>query len=249
MSLLFGANTNDRVLLAAGNDNQHTFTVLQWIYRTADTNFRRLWHKGSPGDAKSFINWSTFANDARFAVKRATTDAAAATAASALPQNQWLFVATTYDATDGPRIFVGTLTTTVAEVSYASRVVGSGAESSDSDSAWSFGADPTTNGSQFEGRQAIAAHYRRRFSLAELKAYQFTPRNDADCDILLHVHGTGTQPNLSTLGRGLNGSVTGATVAPHVPLGSPFGADEWEPYVVSAPAATRSSRLSLLGVS
>ncbi len=252
MALTFGASDSDRVALAAGLDNQHTFTMLFWLYKTTESDFRRVFDKGDA--AKALLEWNAAVNDLYFQVKRATTNAVAISTLAALPTNQWTYIAVTFDTTDGPRIFSGSLTSAAAEVSYSSRTVGSGAGSDDSSFPWYIGQDSSgADASAFRGRIALAAHYRRRFSLAEINAYQFQPRNDADCDIFMHLgfNGTGTQPNLASLSGGINGTVTGATVSGHVPLGSPFAAGNWMPYVVAAgapPPTPVRTRLSLLGV-
>lgn len=223
MALTFGAAASDRVTLGAGLDNEQAFTALAWIYKTADTNGTRIWHKGA-GNVKDFIlQFGAGGNDFGLVVRRATTNGDSASVTGVLPDNEWSCVACTYDETDGPRLFKGSLTSAIAEVSYATRIVGSGVTDDDSGSAHIIGND-TTNTRAFPGRIARLAHFRRRMTLQEIIAWQFGAFTDADCDIYLELgyNGTGTQPNLTSLGNGINGIVTGATVADHVPLGLPY---------------------------
>lgn len=213
------------MVLGAGLDNQHTFTTLMWVYRTGDTDGRRLFSKGTDEEKACFAP-AGGTDSIRFGVKRATTFALATSNNAVFPQNVWTYLAVTYDSTDGPRIFRGTLTTTAAEVAYSgTRTVGVGAETSDSGQPWTIGqsGDPADYINSFEGRIAFVGHYRRRFPLAEVIAYQFSPIPDADCDIFMHLgwNDTGTQANWGPLGAGINGTVTGATVGDHAPLPPP----------------------------
>ena len=63
-------------------------------------------------------------------------------------------------------------------------------------------------------------------ALAEIQRQQFRPHPLASTLVfcMLGYAGTGTQPDWS--GNGNNGTVTGATVADHVPLGA-FGFQGW----------------------
>lgn len=234
MALTFGAATSDRVELAAGNDNQNAFTVIGWFYKTADTAGRRLWDKGS-GNSKTLFLQFQAADDFGLYVTRAGADADSSSLTGAFPANQWMCIAGTYDGADGPRLFAGSLTATVAETAYNFRIVGDGAEADDSGVAHIIGNSNALT-QAFPGRIATFAHFRRRLTVQELIRWQFQPYTDADCDIFMELGyaGTGTQPNLVSLGNGLNGTVTGATVADHVPLAPPaarftgFG-DIWLP--------------------
>lgn len=254
MSLVFGATIADRVALAAGLDNQHAFTNLIWFYMTTDTDLRRLWSKGGSSYAKDcgIDTLGGGGGDIYMNVARATTLASARSAVLTWPTNVWNYGAFTYDGTDGPRIFRGTLTSTAAEASYFSRAVGAGAETSDSGGPWVIGNEPATFVRAFQGRIAFFAHYRRRFSLAEVVAYQWRPLPDADCDIYMHLgwQGTAAVTNWAPLGTAINGTVTGTvTNADHPPLPLPpwagMGHQSWT--AAAAPAGGGTRRM-LLGV-
>lgn len=216
MALTFGAATSDRVTLAAGLNDLNAFTVLMWHFPTTVTNGRRLWDKGV--DVKGLALTPSLQLEQK--VGRATTNAFA-TVSAALATGSWQFVASTFDESDGPRIFTGGLASTASEPAYASRTIGAGTSSADSGSPFCVG-NIEGAGSTFayQGRIAVFAHFRRRMSLQEIIRWQFQPYTDADCDIFMQLgfNGTGTQPNLTSLGNGINGTVTGATVADHVPL-------------------------------
>jgi len=76
-------------------------------------------------------------------------------------------------------------------------------------------------------------YFDRALSLGEIRSLQFHPRVLSGCVLYSHYgfNGTGTQPDWS--GKGNSGTVTGATVSNHVPLGSPFGFDDPLPYIVT----------------
>ncbi len=228
MALKFTNAASNRVVLDAGLDNENTYTVLIWARRTADVTFRSPWAKGggSATPVRKFLDtWASVDQIAFRGSKRTTTNAEAISNTGAFPLNTWMMIACTYDSSDGPRIFTGTLTAEAAEISYASRTAGSGTEEDDSDQPWLIGqGDNIDQNGSFPGEVAIFAHFRRRMTLAEIVAWQFAPYSDADCDIFMELgyNGTGTQPNLTSLGNGINGTVTGATVVDHVPILSAF---------------------------
>lgn len=223
MALTFGAASSDRVVIDAGIDNEHAFTVLMWHYPTTVTAQRRFWDKGVDIKGLSIDPSSRM----EMKVGRATTNAFA-TLSGSLSTGSWQFAACTFDTTDGPRIFTGALDTTASEPAYSRRDVGAGAASSDSGGPFCIGGIEVGSPIYaFEGRIAIFAHFKRRLTLQEIIAWQFRPFVDADTDIFIELgyNGTGTQPNLTSLGNGIDGTVTGATVGDHVPLPPRFGFD------------------------
>lgn len=225
MALTFGAATSDRVTMGAGLNNQHAFTVLAWVYNTTHTDGRRLWMKGGDQIKDLYLSFGAPTGDFSLYVTRAGADADAHSTSGVIPLNEWALVAASYDETDGPRLFKGSLTSTIAEVSsYVTLAVGDGATADDSASPHTIGNRSSTTNQAFQGRIARFAHFKRRLALQEIAAWQFVPFVDADTDIYLELGytGTGTQPNLTSAGGGINGTVTGATVSDHVPLSPPF---------------------------
>lgn len=229
MALTFGAATSDRVDLASGLDNVVPETVLLWAYVTTLTNNRTFWNKGaSPNNRGPSLDGT--AGAVRYYVNRVTTDGDARSATGVVAVNAWALLAFTFDETDGPRIYKGSLDALAVEVSYASRAVGAGALADDSGQGFRIG-NHAAGTLAIQGRIARLARFRRLMTIAEIVRWQFRPYTDADCDIFVELgfNETGTQPNWSTLGAGINGAVTGATVGPHVPLGTPFGVDAQSP--------------------
>jgi hypothetical protein len=152
----------------------------------------------------------------------------------------WGFMATTWDGalTDTDQHFYsGDLSTIAVEAgSYNVQLVGAGALDSVAAASGVVG-NRAANSRQFDGLIGWIGIWNRQLSLGEVRAQQFRPHKTSGCVLFVHLGyaGTGTQPDWS--GNGNNGTVTGATVANHVPLTAPFGGELWVPYVVAAPAA------------
>jgi len=239
MALSFAVNSTDRVDCgsAAGIDNLVAWSMCGWAYITDLGVFSRFMSKGD--DVKE-VMFGGSAGNTRLRQARPTN--ATAVENGAFPLNSWRFFAGTYDGTDGPRLFRGSLTARVTEVSYSQRDTGSGAETSDAANSLWIGNRPTGTANRAPaGRIANACFINRRLTLGELGRLQFRLLPDADTLGLWHLgfNGTGTQPDLS--GHGNNGSVTGAAVADHVPLGAPFGFDlGWQGAFTTAAAAATS---------
>ena len=166
----------------------------------------------------------------RIRVNRATTVAQAQSVANVVVANEWMFAVGTYDESDGPRLFKGTLTTLAAEVSYDTGypVVGSGATTSEAGGflAWGNRGSSPSALAGFVGDLSYALYLNRRLTLAEIRDLQyrllFHRFTEAKAAYHFGLHaGTGSQPDIS--GGGNTGTVVGsATLADHVPLGPPF---------------------------
>ena len=227
MALTFGSTNDDADFGAAASiDDLTAFTWLMWIFPTTLTNLRRIMVKG-PVEEKQFIIRT---NDvAEMHVARATTAAFATSNNNSMVVNTHEFYAITYDESDGPRIFRGTLSTEAVELGYSSRVVGADGTTADATGNLVIGNAHSTKTVPFQGDISVGAVYAKRMILAEIVRYQWRILSDTDCKLLCHLGfaGTGTQPDWS--GNGNSGTVTGATVSDHVPLGPPFGFDlNWQ---------------------
>ena len=80
-----------------------------------------------------------------------------------------------------------------------------------------------TDSKAFPGSIALFGLLNRVASQQEIVSLQFNPRVVSGTKVFMPLgwNGTGTQPDLS--GNGNSGTVTGATVAAHVPLRPLFG--------------------------
>jgi hypothetical protein len=220
-------------------------THVMWVYRhAANVAASRGMNKGICDVLVRF----DFANLWEFNMNRATTTATADVAdTNLLLLDTWEYIGLTYDETDGCRIFRGTLTTDVAEVSYLGRNVGAGNTSADSGDLW-IGNRSAAGSLSAPLRFAYYAMYSRRFSLGDLQEHQWnwTPR--ADCLFLYNIPGNATTV-LDRSNAGRNGTVTGSTTANHAPIRS-NRARLFVPTLYEVAAVTKvPGRLALLGVS
>lgn len=252
MALQFDEGSTDNVSLGSDSsiDNLSAFTYIVWSkLRTAIT-----------GGGKSIMGIGTFGGQHRknilynlntaqslaFSIDRATTDASANTDTAQYTVGEWTYIAATFDTTVGPSVYVGDLNTIVAEVSgYLAQETGEGAIGDSSGSTFTIGA---TTGASLAPQADIAVVmiFNKVLTLAELKMQQFRPHMTGDCVFFSHLgfNGTGTQPDWS--GTGNNSvSVTGVAVADHVPLGAPFGFDE---YMTLVGRTTKNTDAYPLGV-
>lgn len=196
-------------------------SCVAWIYRTADGANQQIITKDN-----SFPSGFGFLVDPELGTEgtlrcnfyRATTTADSISGSSdVVPLNTWTFVAATYAPGTAPKLFIGSLTSQVAEVSaYGRQIAGAGAYLSDAAASLYVGNLQRTTSVDFNGRIARAGVWNRELSLGELQALQHSWVKTAGCVLLTDYHGTGTQPDLS--GSGNNGTVTLATAADHVPL-------------------------------
>lgn len=106
------------------------FTFIGRIFpkTTGRGNGARLFSKHSVKNFNVSVNTS---NNIDLAITRATTNALARSANNTVEMNVWQTYAGRYNGTDGPRIYKAKEFGRFAEVSYASRTVGAGADSAD----------------------------------------------------------------------------------------------------------------------
>jgi len=229
MSLSFGAVNTDRVVLATSTllDVGNPFTVAGWFYPTTLTSGRILFAKAG---GLYVVDLSGTGGDLRLQWNRAGGSTSFITNDTPLANlNQWYFVAgvmdTTASAGNVGSIYTGTLTTAVVESTYGTATDGAGGVGTNG-LAWAIGnRGAGTQNLSFEGRIAWAGLWTRALTLANLRELQYRMMNTVDCQVFMHLghQGTGTQIDYS--GNKINGTVTGATVAAHVLLSSPWGWD------------------------
>lgn len=233
MSLQTVDASSDRIAVAAASsiNDQTAFSTLQWVYLTAFTSGRRMWSKGE-GTKNLAMEFNNTPNGLFFDVARATTGALASTNNNQYSNNAWTCICSTYDESDGPRVFIGSLTTALAEASYVTRDVGAGATNTDSANDLLIFNRGNLNGAP-AGRVGEFMYWNRRLTLGELRTHQWRPHASSGLVVWHNYNeGTGTQRDYS--GAKNTGTVTGATaLANHVPLPAMFGGDLQQSYVVS----------------
>ncbi len=200
-------------------------TTSAWVYRTAGGTNQAIitkWNTGATGWA--FLSDNITADgQIRLLVGRATTNTDfSSNSSNVLTADTWHFVAATFDDAASPKVklYRGSLSTPVAEVSgYATTTAGTGALVADAGANLWVGNFQVSSSLVFKGRIARAGVVNRVLTLDDLRRIQYATVgqcNITGTKLLLDIHGTGTQPDLS--GNLNNGAVTTASVAAHVPV-------------------------------
>lgn len=252
-ALTFGAATTDRVDCgsAASLDDLSSISVLAWVYPTSLVNDKAIVSKyrGTAGEG-----WILYMVGTSGAIgwrrERATTDQDYVSNTGFLTADLWNCVGVLSDTTDA-KVYYGTLTSRMAEVTYSSSAGGSGILAIDASRILMIGnRDAATPNAAFPGDIALAMVWNRRLSEGELFAQQFNPRVTSGC--VLYVccgfNGTGTQADWS--GNVNNGTVTGATLSTRgLPIGPLFGFDlGWMgAFTAAAGRTTKNTRSWNLG--
>lgn len=264
MALSFSGNDGDRVACGsdASLDNLATMTCLAWINTTAFLQSNNWFPKivtkrtdGVSGNWTLGIGNNTFGGAPVLALitDRAydTTTMVAESVDNTLVAGKWQFVGfTDGGAGVNPKLLAGDLTTLCVEPSYRAAVTApAGALTSDAAANVLIGnRDRATPSDSMSGAIAWAGIYSADLSVAECQAIQFRTAKHLSTNVLnmhLGYNGTGTQPDWS--GSGNNGTVTGATVADHVPLGPQWGFEGAVPYEVAAASGRIMSSLANAG--
>lgn len=224
MSIKNGGANSDRINCGSGTslDDLAAFTWMLWVYPTSDTGAQTHISKASAATGrKSFERKSTDVNDFDSIVNRVTTNAGATTTGVNRPLNAWLFIALSYDGTDGPRVWTGNLTTPIVQASYSARTVGVGTTRTDNASDLFIGNRDGT-AEAFVGKISHVGAFNRRLTQGEIRSWQFNPRKMSGCILYMDLgfNGTSTQPDHS--GNFNAGTVTGGTQDIHAPIRSYF---------------------------
>ncbi len=229
MSLVFGANTSDRVNhgSAASLDGLTAFTVLMWVYCTTRTDLRVLVAKHTGTPLGWLLRLTGTSGNLQFLWTRATQNLSYICTGTPIALSTWVCVGVTMDqgasANALARMFFGGPTTPIAAAAgYSLTQDGSGGYNSADAQDFMIGNNMNT-ATAFQGSIAVVAHWNRVLTLGEMHQQQHRPHKTSGCVLLTHCGygGTGTQPDLS--GSGNNGVVTGATVGAHAPIAAPFG--------------------------
>lgn len=240
MGLLFAAD-GDIVNLGSLTVADTAGTTAFWLYPTDNTQLQALlagpipiaisWEADDTGDLVAFVS-------------RPTTSLNANADVSALTYwglNKWVFFAFRWNSAGvngDQELYCGDLTHAAIEpTSYTLQEVGSGTVNGTG--APAIGNHPVATTREWRGKIATVVHYPRYLSVPEIHQIQFQRKalGGAKFWFEFGLDGTATQRDLS--GNGRTGTVTGATLTDHVPLGPLFGFDAFLPTIaVTAPPVT-----------
>jgi hypothetical protein len=228
MALNFGTGASSpRVDCGSGAsiDNINVGTWMAWVYPTSSVNCRLMQKGLGPAGHIFYTTTTVFEMTIARGTQSLLANASLANCA-AYGTNKHVCMAAVFDtggAAGDQKIYMGDLATPLAEPSaYTTQRIGSGAVGDDSGVNLIIGNISSATLS-YPGDVSWIAAWNRRLSHEELIAQQWHPHVTSGCVgfWVLGYNGTGTQPDWS--GNGNNGSVTGATVAAHVPLRSLYG--------------------------
>lgn len=220
-----------------------TFTACSWcgwIYPTSLAVLQNIWSKKSDSDTTQAPSFFTNSNDELRLSWRGSTNMAYETSAANLTTNKWWFVGVTVDqgASAGAKVkvYVGDLATIAASQSFATATDGATFRTNAS-TEFRIGSS-VADDSPWKGRIANTLFWPGVvLTQAEIQLHQFLLRpRVAGCKVaaVYGYNGTGTQADWS--GNANNGTVTGATVADHVPVTFRSGRVLYVPYAVAAVA-------------
>lgn len=225
-SLLFTDGGPTRVPYGNTGTDPTVGTIYCWVYPTATTASRSIFRKISVGLAGGWSLATAASGGFRMTIDYAVTDADARTT-SGMVVNTWTFVAGTFDGTNAPKIYSGTLTSPVKELAYNISTAPSGARVTDGGATVLIGnieSPPTTFAGGYPGRIAMCNFIDgTALSLIQLRSHQLFPRVDLKSKIFTFFGLTGliTQPDWS--GKKNSGTNIGAVLNPGLPIPNPFG--------------------------
>ena len=217
LSFTDGSSNNVNYGSGSSLDNLHEHTLIMWLYvrsLTASnrivaskevnsaTTFDKQWQIRSSGQLDTFMN--TSGTDA---TARSNTGAG-----NVVYAGQWFYIVFSMSSSMVPRLYLGTATTTVKEVSYVTQTTGTGSPTDESASNFILGNNQLlARAGNFD--IAYVQYINRELSLGELRSLQYRPRFVTGTRLLSFpgFNRTGTQTDYS--GFGNSGTVTGATLS------------------------------------
>lgn len=249
MGLTFTGSDTDKAefTLHANATNLCPFTIWAWVNATSLSNGLGIFQTGSASGYRDLNVRSTGQIDCE--LDMTTTDSNARSANSAgnrITTGEWWFVATTVSSTFVPRIYLGTLTSSVVETAYVTQTTGVGTKVTEDGGTARWGNRTATGSFSFNGNVAIGGYHSTDLTVAQLELIRLHPSfARMFSNVALHHLGISTQ-DFSGLAQTL--TITGATVAAHVPLGPLFSFTSDMPYIIAAAAARYAHRQILAGV-
>ena len=166
---------------------------------------------------------------------RYSGDDADCTSNAILTTGVWSFVAVTKGgAGTAPTIYHGTLAAAPTDQTATSRV-STGTPEAETGSSFDIGSNVGTSGQGAGADIAMSMFYNTVLTLGQLTSIWMRPQIIKSGCLLYNQYGfSGTTSQVDWSGNGHTGTIDGATIADHVPLGPPFGFDAGFPFVTAA---------------
>lgn len=206
-------------------NNLATFTYCAWIYSTGagESSGGRIVNKGGSNFLRKLLTQTTSTGERILLQINKDTSNATATSGT-ISLNSWLFVCGSYVASDGgPRLWSGTASVAVAEMTYAGRTDGAGSVLGESGQAISIGNRPAGDRT-FNGRIAEVYIYGSVLTAAQMDVLR---RGEPLPGALLcaQIYGA-VDPEPDPCGGNALVS-TDTTAADHAPVAPAFGWRAW----------------------
>lgn len=234
MALTFAISGSDEVDFGGDSsiDDWDAFTFWAWLKPGSMAADRFIFSKDTFSVKELKI---ISAGGAMAATVARDSGSASFETSTGLTGSAWNFVALTYDETDGPRCFIGDLTTTPVEASYGDGPT-TGSGSTSVDNAGTFKCpDDVGFGENFDGEIGRMGYINQRLTLGQVQTCWRNPLAFNHGILAIYgIDGVSNVPDFS--GNGNAGTAVSAVAADHVPLGPLFGFDDSVPYVVAAAA-------------
>ncbi len=224
MALKFVSASTDKVDHGSSLTPGSTGTILFWYKPTSTVGNRVFFIKQTAGDLECYRE-SADGTIFSFFVERGTVNTGVLSTTGQLVAGEWAFLVYAYDLNANSTVlYKGSLSAIAVDVTSGTSAQGSGTFTAPTGALRIGG-----NGVSVSTADCEIAYVQivngRKLTLGEIRTLQFQPHFVPDTALFSHYgfNGTGTQADWS--GNVNNGTVTGATVSAHVPLGPPFGFD------------------------
>lgn len=156
---------------AATLDNMTALTYAAWIKADTFDSEMGIVYKVATTTGKFFYAANGGTGSITMGIDRTgggSSDALSVSANSTITTGRWWFVATTWTSGSAPQLYVGSTTTAVVEVSYASQTAGAGTIAADATGNLSIGSRASSN-QNLDGQIAEVAVWNTALSLAQLQ--------------------------------------------------------------------------------
>ena len=231
------ANRKIVVSSAAPLEGMTEFSMLVWVKLLAASakDDGVLYREDSGGALVYRLIMDDTSGNMQFFVNRAGGGGFKVSSSLGLTVGDWKCVAVSFDATNHTDIFIGDLSTSLAAPTLSTDVDGAGAMNTNN-GLFTIGNSEDNQATRFfTGSIAVVKHFDKRLTLQQLIAEQWGNANLVDRNYYAELGYSGTSTQVDWSRNANNGTITGGTIADHVPLRMPFGFDAVNmPFAVAA---------------